>query len=272
MITGASSGIGRATALHLAESGYKVLASSRSLRRLSSLSDEALYRGFPLEIIEININEDQSVKDAVSEMFSRFQKIDVLINNAGYGLWGPVGELSINEIKRQFETNFFAAVRMINAVLPSMIERRSGSIINVSSVLGRLGIPFNGAYTSSKFALEGISESIRTEVKPFGVRVSLVEPGWFQTNFQNNMMSSQRTELGVSQYSDYIARYQKNYGRFKRRGGDPARVAKLIHKIISSRNPRFRYVIGADARLGIAGMKFLPQRIYWALLDWAIMK
>ena len=134
--------------------------------------------------VELDMNSDDSVDSVMPALISQFGSIDALVNNAGFGVWGPIQSLSIDELKTQFEANFFGAVRMIHAVLPTMIERGEGRIVNISSVLGRFGTPFNGAYVASKFALEGISESLRIELAPLGVHVSVVEPGLFETDFQ----------------------------------------------------------------------------------------
>ncbi len=159
LITGASSGIGKATALYLAGIGHKVIGTSRSLERLDALTSEGEGNGQKVIPLELDINSDDAVSRALPDVVGEHGPIDALVNNAGYGLWGPIESLTMDQLKQQFETNFFAAVRMIQALVPDMVERRTGTIINMSSVLGRLGTPFNGAYVASKFALEGISES-----------------------------------------------------------------------------------------------------------------
>ena len=189
LITGASAGIGKATALHLAGRGYAVIGTSRQMERLSGLFDEAEERGVRLFGVELDPNSDESVQSVMPGLISQFGRIDSLVNNAGFGVWGPIDSLSIDELKLQFEANFFGAVRMVHSVLPQMMSNGSGRIVNISSVLGRMGTPFNGAYVSSKYALEGLSESLRAEVKPFGVHVSLVEPGLFATDFQKNQLT-----------------------------------------------------------------------------------
>ena len=150
--------------------------------------DDAERRGLRVWGVELDINSDESVGSVMPGLMEQFGGVDALVNNAGFGVWGPVECVSMGEFKLQFEANFFGAVRMVQAVLPGMIARRAGRIVNISSVLGRIGTPFNGAYVSSKYALEGLSESLRAEVEPFGVRVSLVEPGWFATDFQKNQL------------------------------------------------------------------------------------
>ena len=272
LITGASSGIGKATALYLAERGYNVIATSRDASRLEELRREATERDASIVGIELDINSDVAVTRIMPELMAQHGAIDVLVNNAGFGLWGPVEVLSDAELKDQFETNFFAAVRMMQAVLPAMIEQRSGTIVNISSVLGRIGTPFNGAYVSSKFALEGISESLKVEVQPFGVRVAMVQPGLFRTNFTDNSVNSSATEDESLVYAPHIARYNLNRDAFHWFGGNPVRVAKVVHKVITSPSPNFRYPVGLDARAGMLGARLLPERIYWRLLSKATMR
>ncbi|MCH9039677.1 MAG: SDR family oxidoreductase [Chloroflexi bacterium] len=272
LITGASSGIGRVTAIHLAERGFHVIATSRSLDRLEPLHNEMVERRLALTPVELDINKNEGVNRVMPGVIAEHGPIDVLVNNAGYGLWGPLQTLSISEMKTMFETNFFGVVRMIHSVLPGMIERRDGVIVNVSSVLGRMGTPFNGAYVSSKFALEGMSESLRTEVKPFGVKVALVEPGLFNTNFQRNMVTADGVDGQETVYTPLIKRYRKNHDRFQSFGKDPINVARVIHSIIESRNPPFRNPVGVDARAGMLGIRLLPEKLYWPLLDKATMR
>ena len=272
LITGASSGIGKATALYLAERGYNVIATSRDVSRLEELHAEAEERGASIVGIELDINSDAAVSRIVPELIAQHGTIDVLVNNAGFGLWGPVEILSDAELKDQFETNFFAAVRMMQAALPAMIERRSGTIVNISSVLGRMGTPFNGAYVSSKFALEGISESLKIEVQPFGVRVAMVQPGLFRTNFPDNSVNGSATEDESLVYAPHIARYHLNRDAFHWFGGNPVRVAKVVHKVITSPSPNFRYPVGIDARAGMLAARLLPERIYWRILSKATMR
>ena len=272
LITGASSGIGKATALYLAERGCKVFAASRDASRLESLHAEAAQRGVSVTGVELDINSDTAVSRIVPDLIERHGAFDALVNNAGFGLWGPVEVLSDAELKNQFETNFFAAVRMMRTVLPSMIERRRGTIVNMSSVLGRIGTPFDGAYVSSKFALEGISESLNIEVRPFGVRVAMVEPGLFRTNFHNNVTRGNAANDEDLVYAPYIEYYNdKRNAAFRRFGGDPRRVAKVVHKVIASRSPNFRNPVGLDARSATFAARLLPESIYWRIIIRAMM-
>ena len=271
LITGASSGIGMATALHLAEKGYSVIGTSRSVERLASLQEEAAGRGLTVAAVELDINSDSGVDKVLPGIVEEHGAVDALVNNAGYGLWGPVQSLSTEELRAQFETNLFATVRLVRAVLPGMAELGRGTIVNVGSVLGRLATPFNGAYSASKFALEGVSESLRAELWPLGVRVAVVEPGGFHTQFQENQVIAEGAHDSDQPYYPYVQAYTERRGRIDRFSGDPIKVARVIHKIVRSRRPRFRYPVGPDARLAMLAARFMPERLFQALLRRATM-
>ena len=269
LITGASSGIGRASALYLAERGYRVAATSRAMSRLDGLRREAGRVGH-IHCVELDVDSDLSVSQATASVVEEYGRIDVLVNNAGYGLWGPVQSFSMEELQSQFQTNFFGAFRMIKAVLPSMADAGGGTIINVSSVEGRLVTPFSGGYAASKFALEGLSEAMRYELWPQGIRVAVVEPGLFATDFHTSQVESADAESPAFPYGPVIARYRERRGRYDRFAKDPVRVARVIHKIIRSRRPRFRYPVGAEATLGVRAAQLMPERLYQALLGRAM--
>ena len=271
LITGASSGIGRAAAALLAERGYTVIGTSRRLERLAGMFEDAEERGARVFGVEMDVNSDESVESVMPGLRAQFGGIHALVNNAGFGMWGPVETVSDAELKAQFEANFFGAARMIRAVLPDMISRRAGRIVNISSVLGRMGTPFNGAYVASKHALEGLSESLRAEVKPFGIHVCLVEPGLFATDFQKNQIRAARADDPNLAYAPYVRKYDANHGKFDKLAGDPVRVARAIEKTIASRRPSFRHPVGADARAGMFGARLLPERVFQAVMDRAIM-
>ena len=272
LVTGASSGIGRVTCLYLAGKGYSVIAASRAMARLEGLLTDADAGGLAVHGVELDINVDDQVDDVMRQVLSEHGTVDALVNNAGYGLWGPVSSLTVDELKAQFETNLFATVRMAKAVLPGMLAQRAGKIVNVSSVLGRIATPFNGAYASSKFALEGLSESMRTELWPFGVHVAVVEPGIFETDFQRNRVRGSASEDPELPYAPYIQRYNSRHQRYHRRAADPVRVSKVIHRILRSRRPAFRYPVGLEARLGMLGARFLPERLFQTMVSRATMR
>jgi short-subunit dehydrogenase len=272
LITGASSGIGKATALYLAQKGFSVIGTSRSAERLAGLKEEASRAAVQVATVELDINDDDAADAVMPRLVSEHGDISVLVNNAGYSLWGPVGSLSIAELRAQFETNFFAAFRLTKAVLPGMVERGRGTVINISSVEGRLATPFSGAYAASKFALEGLSEALRVELWPFGVRVVVVEPGLFTTDLHKNQVIGKDADSPDLPYLPYVERYRERRGRFDRLSSDPIKVARVIHKIIRSKRPAFRYVVGLDASLGILGKRFLPERVFQTLLARATLR
>ena len=267
LITGASSGIGMSTALYMAEKGYRVIATSRVMERLADLKVEAARRDLPIVGVELDINSETGLSDTLAAIAEEHGSIDVLVNNAGYGLFGPVQTLAADELRAQFETNFFAAARLIQGVLPDMLRQGRGTIVNVSSVLGRIGTPFNGAYASSKFAVEGLSESLRTELWPLGIRVALVEPGLFRTRFHENQAMAAGIDFEEGDpYRPYLERYGSRGDNFLVRGKDPIRVARVIHRIVESRRPRLRYQVGIESHLGVLAARFLPERVFLYLL------
>lgn len=258
LITGASSGIGKVTALHLARAGYHVAATTRKLDRLDELVDLAETESLSITPYELDINDSSLVTKVMPEILARVGKLDGLINNAGYGLWGCLEDLTAEELKAQFDTNLFAVFSLSQAVLPHMRERGHGTIINVGSVVGRLGIPAGGAYCASKFALEGLSRVMRMEVASFGVRVVLIEPGLFKTNFHNNrVMGAQVFDAG-SPYYKYSQRIKKNSNGNQSWAADPMKVAKLIGKVLRAKRTRPSYAVGIDAKLGVLATRLLP--------------
>ena len=187
VVTGSSSGIGFETSLLLARKGFYTFATMRNLNKSQKINDIAKKENLSLKVLKLDVTDDKSVKDAIRQINDESSRIDVLINNAGYGVMGAVEDLSLDEFKSQFETNFFGVIRVTKEVIPIMRNQgNGGNIINVSSVGGKIGIPLNSAYISSKFALEGLSESMRYELEQFGIDVILIEPGVVKTNFFEN--------------------------------------------------------------------------------------
>jgi short-subunit dehydrogenase len=272
LITGASGGIGMATAVYLAEKGYSVVATSRSDDRLAALKSVADERGLSISTVVLDVNSDEAVGDILPGVIEEHGTIDALVNNAGYSLWGPAESLSVDELKDVFETNFYAAFRMMQGVLPGMTDRGSGTIVNITSVEGRIVTPFNGGYGATKFALEGLSEAMRFELWPLGVRVVVVEPGLYSTNLFSNQVIAERTEAPDLPYGPLIARYRKRRANYDRLAKDPVKVARTIHRAIRSKRPRFRYTVGAEATLGILAARYLPERVFQALLSRALLR
>jgi NAD(P)-dependent dehydrogenase (short-subunit alcohol dehydrogenase family) len=235
LITGASSGFGKATAELLAGQGYRVFGTSRH----SNGVDPADY-----EMLTLDVRDDASVRRCVDAMLAKTGRIDILINNAGYELSGALEETAVEEAKAQFETNFFGVLRMTNAVLPVMREQREGRIINIGSLAGLVSVPFHGMYSASKYALEGYTEALRQEVRPFNIRVSLVEPGFSSTNLARSGKQSSRL---ISDYSPMRERISPVFIESIHRGQQPEEIARLILALIRKASPRLRYRVGSDS-------------------------
>ncbi len=245
LVTGASSGIGEATALHLARLGHEVYASMRtpdvSGGTLRGASEEG---HLGLEVIQLDVDDSASVASAVGGVIERSGRIDVLVNNAGVLKLTSVEEISVEEAKAVFETNVFGALRMMQAVLPGMRERGSGTIVNMSSVAGRLVSAGHGIYAATKYALEALSEAVAIETRRLGIRIILIEPGFISTPILDKGVA---VEVGDGPYAPHLRRMQALY-RNARGGADPpSAVAEVIAAALDDPTPRFRYLAGKDA-------------------------
>ena len=248
VVTGSSTGNGFETSLLLAKNKFYTYATMRNLDKSTRTKEIAKKDSLPLEVLQLDVTDDKSVADAIDMISNRHRRIDVLVNNAGYDMHGAVEDLSIDEIKTQFETNFFGAVRLMKAVLPLMRKQRSGIIVNVSSIGGRIGVPLNSAYTSSKFALEGFSESMKYELEGFGIRVILIEPGAVKTNFLENIKWAQEAVKLDSPYAELSKKVSEGVREsFKQASSSPLQVAEAVLNAIKSENPNTRYLVGDDA-------------------------
>ena len=265
VVTGSSSGIGFETALLLARSGFHTYATMRNLEKSKNITEIANTEKLPLQIVQLDVDDDRSVKNAINKIVAAAEnkRIDVLVNNAGYGLIGSLEDTLIEEIKAQFETNFFGVIRVTQQVLPVMRKQNSGgTIVNVSSVGGRIGVPVLSAYQSTKFALEGLSESLSYELEPFGISVVIIEPGFIRTNIIN---SSTSAEKALDPKSPYFPLMQKVKNHFKSMmenasSSPPEEVAKVILQAITSENPQLRYTVGNDAATIIQARMNMPDK------------
>ena len=255
IVTGSSSGIGFETSLLLARNGFFTYATMRSLYRSNRINELKQKEKLPLQVLKLDVTDDKSVKEAIEKVTNELGRIDVIVNNAGYGLVGPLEDLSIQEFKEQFETNVFGVIRVTKSVLPIMRKHRHGTIVNISSISGRIGFPLTPAYVSSKFALEGLSESIAYELEQFGIKVILVEPGVIKTNFDNNLKIGKNVSAASTandRNSPYADITEKRLAGFKPRfknGTSAIEVARVILNAITSTNipSELRYLIGNDA-------------------------
>lgn len=201
----------------------------------------------PIKVTELDVDSDESVNSAVARVLQEDEQIDVLVNNAGYALVGALEDLSMEEIRAQFETNLFGAVRMMKAVMPAMRKRRSGTIVNITSMGGRIAVPLDPAYHGTKFGLEGISESMRYETEPFGIRVILVEPGAIRSNFWSNLKIASDAAKPDSPYAPMISGLQEAAGKMVQNSLPPEKVAEVIVAAATAEKPLPRYVVGDDA-------------------------
>jgi len=254
VVTGTSSGIGFETALALAREGYYTYATMRNTTYGNKLKELSNKENLKINVLELDVDNENSAKTAIKHILDQKQRIDVLVNNAGWALWGCVEDVSVDEFKTQFETNFFSIIRLIQEVGPTMRNQRSGTIVNISSVVGRIGFPASPAYISSKFALEGLSESLRFEFAPFGVDVIIIEPGVIKTNFMKNMKMAKKSELDTV-YKDITTKVVSGVKMMAEMGTHPKEVANVIVKAVKDKKPLPRYIVGNDAVMFLEAKK-----------------
>jgi len=278
LVTGSSTGIGFETSLLLARNGFYTYATMRDTSKSDIIEKIANEENLSLKVLPLDVDEDNSVRNTIHKILDEKKKIDILINNAGYGLFGALEDISIEEAKKQFETNLFGAIRTIKEVLPSMREQKNGTIVNISSMSGFIGIPATSVYVSTKFALEGLSESISYELQPYRIKVILVEPGVINTNFVPNIKFPNKTDYNISQqhlmneedlkfhyssndikkknsssyYSNTIDAFLSHYYPAMKKAPPPKEVAIVIFEAIkkasNSSEYLFRYTIGDDSK------------------------
>lgn len=255
-ITGASSGIGKAIGEFLLQKGFIVYGTSRNPEN---------YKDSKLHLVALDVRDSNSIKNAVDVVLQKEGKIDVVINNAGVGITGPLEEIPQEEIRNNFETNLFGPIEVMKAVLPNMRQHKSGLIINVTSIAGYMGLPFRSVYSASKGALELITEAIRMEVKPFGVTITNVAPGDFATN-----IAAGRYHAPLLKGSAYEATYGKTLETMDEHvdsGSNPNEMAEAILKIINTQQPKIHYKVGAFMqKFSIVLKRILPDKVYEKLL------
>jgi NAD(P)-dependent dehydrogenase (short-subunit alcohol dehydrogenase family) len=266
LITGATSGIGRDAAVYLASRGHRVFACGRNERALAELRAED-----GITALALDVTSPASIAAAKAEVdrLTDGAGVDVLINNAGYGLMGPLEMLSDDDVRAQFETNVFGLLAVTRAFLPAMRERRSGRILNVSSVGGRITFPLGGAYHATKYAVEAMSDALRMEVRQFGIEVVLIEPGYIKTGFTSTSVSLlERYKDGGSPYAAVLAQADGIEGKLERFAAEPRAVSRAIERAITSRRPRARYVAPWINAFGPWFRQWMPTR----LLDWVLRR
>ncbi len=260
LITGCSTGIGRASAVRLAAKGWPVYASARRLESIKDLADAGC------KLLTLDVCDEDSMRAAISEVEDREGAVFALVNNAGYGQEGAVEEVPMEDIRRVFETNVFGLSRLTQLALPGMRRQRAGRIVNVSSMGGKISIPGGGYYHATKHAVEAISDTLRFEVRPFGVHVSVIEPGTIKTSFGDTATNSvEHLQDPASPYANFnqvlVQKINDAYeGKLAKFAAPPEAVAKVIDKAISSRRPRTRYRVTVAARVMLATRKVMPDR------------
>ena len=267
LVTGASSGIGHACAIALARSGFRVFGSSRNPVAGQTMQwPEDLRPNFEPTMITMDVDSAASVDDTVASIVQTVGRIDLLVNCAGFGIGGAIEDTSDDEAAAIFQTNVFGILRVCRAVLPTMRAQRSGRIVNISSIGGRIALPFQGLYSATKFAVEGLTESLRMEIRTFGIRASLVEPGDFSTGFTDRRTRVKNSEQG-STYAEAFASALAVVEKDERSGASPESIGRLVARIARAKSPRGRYLIGpAPQRLAVRLKSVLPSCVFeWAL-------
>ncbi|HET6328793.1 MAG TPA: SDR family oxidoreductase [Planctomycetaceae bacterium] len=255
LITGASSGIGQVCAEHLARNGWRVFGTTRGAVSAASTSAQ-------LEMVTMDVEDEASVRRCVDAIVARAGRLDAVVNNAGISIMGSVEDTSIEEAKAQLETNFFGVLRVCRATLPILRRQGRGHIVNISSLAGIIGLPFSGLYSASKFALEGVSESLRMECRAFGIHVVLVEPGDFRTQITARRRTVQAAETNNA-YREAFARCKLKQDQDEANAQSPEAVARLVGRILSDPNPRTRYAVGMFTQTMVVPLKrILPQRVF----------
>jgi len=266
VITGSSSGIGFESALILARNSYTTYATMRSPEKDTSIKTAVQNEGLPIRVVQLDVTDDTSVKNGIDHIVSEAGRIDLLVNNAGYGLVGALEDLAMEEIKSQYETNLFGLIRVIQAVLPTMRKQRSGRVINISSGAGIFGYAGGSAYVSTKFAVEGLSESIAYELEPFGIKIILIEPGFIKTNFANAVVIAKKAQDSASPYSGLMQKLMASTTELAKNASDAELVANIILEAALNPNPRLRYLAGKDVESWAASKKNMNELEFFNMM------
>jgi len=253
LVTGSSSGIGLETSLALARDGYRTFASMRNTGKAAELQEAAKKENLSIDVIELDVDKEDSIVSAVKKIMLDAGRIDVLVNNAGYGQFGCTEDVPIEDFRKQFETNFFSIVRIIQEIAPIMRKQGSGVIVNIGSVVGRMGLPGSPAYVSTKFALEGFSECLRYELGQFGIKTTIVEPGAVKTNFFKSMkVPESKSDPKYTELTDKILSGLKMMVEM---ATPPSQIADVVIKAIHDKEILPRYTAGTDAAMFMEAKK-----------------
>jgi NAD(P)-dependent dehydrogenase (short-subunit alcohol dehydrogenase family) len=266
IVTGSSSGIGYEISLTLARNGLLTYATMRNLNKAENIKSVATKENLPVRVKQLDVTDDTSVKNAVQAISSETGRIDVLVNNAGYGLNGALEDLAMDEIKTQYETNVFGLIRTTQAVLPIMRKQKTGIIVNISSGAGRFGFPGGSAYVSTKFAVEGLSESMSYELEPFGIRVVIVEPGVIRTNFGNGLIVARKSQDPNSPYSQIMQKMVSSFEEMMKNASSPNLVAQVVLNAVRDENPNLRYLAGNDVEQWLGTKRNMSDEEFYKMM------
>lgn len=268
LITGASSGIGMEAALYFYERGWNTIATLRNPeKRHTPLHD----RGLP-DLLHLDVTDSDSVKKVIQYTLAKYRKIDVLVNNAGYAVYGPFEATSPEQLSRQFETNVFGLMEVTRQMLPVFRQQREGTLINVASMGGRIGFPLYSIYNSSKWAVEGFSEALQYELAPLNIKVKLIEPGVIKTDFYERSLDTTDNVGWAEPYGAIIQRGKKwDSQRAMRSGAEARMVARVIYKAATDKSKRLRYLVGSDAHQVSFFRRLLPEGLFYRIFERAVL-
>src|SRR5947209_6918433 len=273
VVTGTSSGIGYETSLTLARNGFLTYATMRDLNKSGNIKSVTEKEKLPLKIVQLDVTDDGSVKNAMQSIIAEASRIDVLVNNAGYSLNGAFEDVAMEEIKAQYETNLFGVTRVTQAALPLMRKQKSGIIVNISSGVVTLGgIPGGSAYVSTKFAIEGLSKSMAYELEPFGIKVVLVEPGVIRSDFINNVVAAKKSQDPNSPYAQFMQNVAASLQHMLEGGSSADVVAKVVLKAVTSENPSPKYLAGKDIEAWIEAKTSMSDEEFHNMMKQNMMK
>ncbi len=255
LITGCSTGIGRTTALELARRGWRVIATARGLESIRDL------RSDQIDVLPLDVTVESSRAGAIESAVERAGRLDALVNNAGFSIGGPLELVTLDEARAQFETNVWGALRLIQLAAPILRSQGGGRVVNVTSVMGQVSVPFSGLYASSKYALEALSDTLRWELNPWNIKVVLVEPGFVKTSFGKNSAPLRSRFRDHPLYAKYL-RQDEATRRAVSRGDHPVHVAQVIEHALVDDSPRARYRSGLDAQLALTARRWIPDWLF----------
>jgi len=268
IVTGASAGIGEAASHRIAREGATVVISARRADRLETLKRDIEAKGGRALSVVGDITSPSDRQQLVDETMRAFGRIDGLVNNAGYGQRGPIEMVPVETIRKNFETNLFSLIALTQLVIPIMRSQRSGRIVNISSVAGRIARPYSSIYDSTKHAVEAISDGLRGELAPFGIKVVIIEPGFIMTEFLGVATESAKEIVDeAGPYAEAMARGAKAVDRLRKMAGTPDEIAEVIFKALSDSNPQARYAAPGHAKFALAVKRFLPARLVDSVLN-----